>query len=83
MIKVEIYSKDLCVHCSRAKNLLNNLEIPFTEIDVTNPDELHAMLQRSGGARSVPQIFIDQVHIGGANELSALANRGELQKLIT
>ena len=58
MIKIEIYSKDLCAHCSRAKNLLNNLEIPFTEIDVTNPEELHTMLKRSGGARSVPQIFI-------------------------
>ena len=66
----------------RSHNKICEGTICYTN-DVTNPEELHTMLKRSGGARSVPQIFINQVHIGGANELSALANRGELQKLIT
>lgn len=71
--KVEIYCSQFCGYCHRAKSLLENKGISFDEISVDNDSEKRQeMLQRSSGITSVPQIFIDDEHIGGCDDLYAL-----------
>ena len=71
--KVEIYCSQFCGYCHRAKALLEQKGITFNEISVDNDSEKRQeMLQRSSGISSVPQIFIDNEHIGGCDELYAL-----------
>lgn len=79
---IEIYTKDWCGYSQRAKALLSAKNLVFDEIDVTH-DALgeHEMIQRSGRS-AVPQIFIDGLHVGGSDELAAIATSGELD-LIT
>lgn len=83
MVNVEIYSGDYCPYCVRAKSLLKNKGVAFTEYDVKR-DLAHqaAMVERSGGARSIPQIFINGKHIGGCDDLYALDSRGELDPML-
>ena len=79
MAQVDIYTKFLCVYCARAKRLLKKKGLEFNEIDVTmDHDNFEAMVARSFGARTVPQIFIGEVHVGGSDELHALDACGEL-----
>lgn len=80
--EIEIYSTQLCAYCWRAKDLLDSRGIPYTEIDATAPGEREAMIGRAGGARTVPQIFIGGRHVGGADELAALARTGGLDELM-
>jgi glutaredoxin 3 len=80
---VEIYTSPFCPYCHRAKALLEKKRIAFTEIDV--PSTLGAreqMMQRTGGAKTVPQIFIDGRGIGGSDQLSELDRSGELDVLL-
>ena len=83
MKKVVIYTGDLCIHCNWAIELLNRKNIEFTEyniaIDVTKREE---MLKKSNGARTVPQIFIGEDHVGGNDELQALEKEGNLDNLL-
>jgi glutaredoxin 3 len=83
MKKVIIYTGDLCVHCNWAIDLLNRKNIEFTEYnvakDVTKKEE---MLKKSNGARTVPQIFIGDQHVGGNRELQALERDGKLNSLL-
>jgi len=66
-----------------AKRLLNEKEISYIEFDVTNNDDLRKeMLSKSNGSRTVPQIFINDKHIGGCDELYALENDGILDDLL-
>lgn len=79
MPKVEIYSSMLCPFCYRAKKLLKEKGADFEEIDVTmNAGRKREMIQRAGGRTSVPQVFIDDEHIGGCDELHALDAAGQL-----
>jgi len=81
MTKVEIYSKGWCAYCYRAKKLLQEKDIPFNEYDVAgDPERLQEMLDRSGGRRTVPQIFIGDRHVGGSDELAAANRSGELDQ---
>lgn len=83
MAKVEIYTKFLCGYCARAKNLLASKGVDFEETDITtNAAKRDEMLGRSNGARTVPQIFIDDRHIGGSDDLAALDAAGELDPLL-
>ena len=83
MAKVEIYSSMLCGFCYRAKKLLEQKGVDFTEIDVmVNPKRRAEMVERSGGRTSVPQIFIDDRHIGGCDELFALESSQKLDALL-
>lgn len=83
MAKVEIYSSMLCGFCYRAKKLLEQKGVDFTEIDVmVNPKRRSEMVERSGGRTSVPQIFIDDRHIGGCDELFALESSAKLDTLL-
>lgn len=83
MAKVEIYSGDYCPYCQRAKDLLERKGVDYTEYDVTkNPQELDKMLKRSQGQRTIPQIFIDNEHIGGCDDLYALEAKQALDALL-
>lgn len=83
MAKVEVYSSMLCGFCYRAKKLLEQKGVNFTEIDVMmHPSRRAEMVERSGGRTSVPQIFIDDRHIGGCEELFALESSHKLDALL-
>ncbi len=83
MARVEIYSSEFCGFCHRAKSLLRRKGIAFEEHDVTmDPTGREAMTVRSGGRRSVPQIFIDDVHVGGSDDLHALDAGGKLDAML-
>lgn len=83
MAHIEIYTTKVCPYCVRAKNLLNAKDADFEEIDLTGDDAgREALLKRSGGMRTVPQIFIDGKHIGGCDNLYELEESGELDKLL-
>ena len=83
MAKVEIYTSMMCGYCARAIRLLESKSIAYEEIDVSMSSELRTkMRSRAGGSNSVPQIFIDDDHIGGCRELYALENAGQLDKLL-
>lgn len=83
MPPVTIYTKGWCPYCSAAKDLLTAKGVAFEEIEITGRDvERTAMIQRSGGRTTVPQIFIGTRHVGGFDDLSALERRGELDPLL-
>ena len=82
--EVLVYTGAACPYCDRAKLLLERKGAAYQEIRVDlNPDELATMLQRSGGRRSVPQIFIGDRHVGGFDDMAALNLEGKLDPLLT
>ncbi len=83
MAKVEIYTSPFCGYCARAKSLLKKKNVDFEEMDVMmNSANRKAMEARAPGARTVPQIFIDDQSIGGCDELHALDAAGKLDPLL-
>ena len=83
MKKVVIYTGDLCIHCDWAIDLLNRKNIKFTEHNVAKDSEKREeMLKKSNGSRTVPQIFIDDYHVGGNRELQALNRDNKLDSLL-
>ncbi|MEZ4484403.1 MAG: glutaredoxin 3 [Syntrophotaleaceae bacterium] len=80
MKRIEIYTKDYCPYCQRAKELLQSKKAAFVEYDITaNPDKEQEMRQRSG-RHTVPEIFIDDTLIGGCDDLFALEAAGTLDR---
>jgi glutaredoxin 3 len=80
---VEIYTWSSCPFCIRAKALLNKKGVEFTEYSVDGDEEARAvMAERANGKRSVPQIFINDQHVGGCDDLYALNSRGKLDELL-
>ena len=80
---VVVYSTGWCPYCERAKALLGRKGVAFREIKVDeDPAERDAMLKRSGGRRTVLQIFVGDRHVGGFDDLYALDKSGELDKLL-
>ncbi|TCD05268.1 glutaredoxin 3 [Erythrobacteraceae bacterium CFH 75059] len=83
MQEVVIYTKMGCGYCVRAKRLLEQKGVPFVEHDVTFGGERRdEMLSRAPGARTVPQIFIGDRHVGGSDDLAALERSGRLDALL-
>ncbi len=83
MSTVEIYTTPICPYCIRAKALLKSKGVDFAETDVSRDPALRdAMMERANGRRSVPQIFIDNAHIGGCDDLHALDAAGKLDPLL-
>lgn len=83
MAKIEIYTKAFCPYCSRAKRLLDEKGVAFDEFDITmGGPKRQEMIQRAGGRSTVPQIFIDDRHIGGSDDLAALEREGQLDPLL-
>lgn len=83
MSRIEVYSSLWCPFCSRAKALLARKGVEFEEIDVDrDPNRRQQMMQRAGGRRTVPQIFIDGRHVGGSDDLADLERAGRLDALL-
>jgi glutaredoxin 3 len=84
MSNVTIYTKDYCPYCTKAKSLLNRKGVnDFEEIDITNSEKLQQeMISKSGGRKTVPQIFIGSTHVGGCDDLYALEKDGKLSNLL-
>ena len=83
MTTVKIYITKLCPYCSMAKRLLKSKDIKIEEIDVTfDRSGRQAMTKKSGGATSVPQIFIGDTHVGGCDDLMALEAKGALDPML-
>ena len=83
MANVEIYTADYCPYCHRAKALLSQKNVEFTEYDVTVDREGRAaMTQRANGRTTVPQIFIGSTHVGGCDDLYELDSAGGLDPLL-
>ena len=83
MKKVVIYTGDLCIHCDWAIDLLNKKNIEFTEYNIAqDAAKREEMLKKSNGAKTVPQIFIGEHHVGGNTELQALDREGKLKSLL-
>ncbi len=83
MSQIDIYSSMSCPFCHRAKALLASKGAEFNEIDVDrDPDARMEMVRRANGGRTVPQIFINDQHVGGSDELAALERAGKLDAMI-
>ena len=83
MAKVEIYTWRTCPFCIRAKALLDGKGAAYTEISVDGDEPgRDAMAARGNGRRSVPQIFINDAHVGGCDELHDLERARELDALL-
>lgn len=83
MNTVEIYTSPLCGFCHAAKRLLNQKGVEFSEVDVwANPDRKPEMIQRANGSRTVPQIFVGDIHVGGCDDLYDLERHGKLDALL-
>jgi glutaredoxin 3 len=83
MPSITIYTKSWCPYCSAAKKLLDEKGAEFTEIDIEKTPEARAeMVQKAGGRTSVPQIFINEKHVGGCDDLYALDDGGQLEPLL-
>ena len=84
MKKVVIYTGDLCVHCNWAIDLLKRKNIQFTEYNIAKDEtKREEMFKKSNGARTIPQIFIGEQHVGGNTELQALERDGKLDSLLS
>jgi glutaredoxin 3 len=83
MKKVTIYTTRTCPYCVKAKQLLNEKGVTYEELRTDESSELAAeAMEKSGGLRTVPQIFIDDYHVGGCDELYALEKEGKLDPLL-
>jgi glutaredoxin 3 len=81
--KVEIYTWSTCPFCIRAKALLTKKGVDFIEYCIDGDNQARAkMAERAKGRRSLPQIFIDNQHIGGCDDLYALESQGKLDALL-
>lgn len=82
-MKIELYVSNNCPFCTQAKALLEKKKVKWIEYNIQeDPTKVAEVLQRSGGKKTVPQIFINGKHIGGYSELHALDTKGELDSLL-
>jgi glutaredoxin 3 len=83
MKKIKIYTTPYCPFCIRAKKLLKSKNVLLEEIDLSEkPEKFEEMVSKSNGARTVPQIFINETHIGDCDFIHELDNKGELDKIL-
>ncbi|MEO7935278.1 MAG: glutaredoxin 3 [Dokdonella sp.] len=83
MVSVEMYTTAICPYCVAAKNLLKQKGFDYSEIRVdTDPQRREEMLTRTGGRRSVPQIFVNGTHVGGFDDLVAADRSGKLAEIV-
>jgi glutaredoxin 3 len=80
---IVMYSTTYCGYCRAAKRLLDERHLPFTEVDCTHDPSTRARLVEETGRRTVPQIYLDGVPIGGFDELRALDRSGELALIVS
>ncbi len=83
MKKIVVYSKDYCPYCHKAKALLESKGVSYDEILVDEePERLPEMIEKSGGRRTVPQIFIGETHVGGCDDLYEWESTGKLDEIL-
>ena len=83
MVKVTMYTRTVCPYCDQAKALLKRYGVVIDEINIdTHPDKIEEMIEKSK-RRSVPQIFINDEHVGGCDDLYALERAGQLKPKLT
>lgn len=83
MADVVLYTKPGCPYCFAAMSLLKKKGVDYTEIVASNdPAKKAEMVEKSGGAATFPQIFIDGKHVGGSDDIHALDRKGELDSLL-
>lgn len=83
MAKIRVFTTRVCPYCRRAKALLDKKGAVYEEIDVSDDAALRqAMTVEAGGARTVPQIFIGETHVGGCDDLYALDKAGKLDPIL-
>ena len=83
-MKIDIYTSPLCGFCTVAKNLLTKKGVEFNEYDVLKEPSLKPiMIERANGSKTVPQIFINQQHIGGWEQLVGLDQNGKLDEILS
>ena len=81
--QIDIYTKFGCGYCARAKRLLDNKDVEYTEFDITvGGPKRDEMRERAPNATTVPQIFIGEYHVGGSDELAALERDGKLDPML-
>lgn len=80
---VSMYTRALCGYCAAARELLKAKGVEFTELDATLNSKLRKEMVERSGLRTFPQIFIDEQHIGGYDDLAALEAAGELDPLLS
>ena len=83
MKKITLYSTRTCGFCRAAKSLLDDKGISYKEIDISSDPELRGqMMTKANGSRTVPQIFINDAHLGGFYDLCSLQQSGTLDELL-
>ena len=83
MADVVIYRTEFCPYCDMAERLFDDIGVEYEEIDVTHDAEAREkMVERAGGKRTVPQIFIDGKSVGGYDDVHAMRQSGELDELL-
>jgi len=83
MKPIKIYTTQYCGYCARAKELLRETRLVFEEVDVTHDDAMRdKLVEMAGGRRTVPQIFVGSVHVGGYSDLAKWNSEGKLDKLL-
>ena len=83
MKKITMYTGPLCNYCEAAKRLLTRNNAPYNEIDISKVDgAMDEMIKKANGKRTIPQIFFDEKHIGGYDEVRALEKENKLQDLL-
>ncbi len=83
MVKIDVYTSVSCPYCIRAKSLLKSKGVQFNELIIDgNPELIAESVKRSDGMRTVPQIFIENYHVGGYDDLSTLDQIGKLDSLL-
>ena len=83
MKKVIIYTTRICPFCLLAKRLFLEKDVVYQEVDILMDPEARAdMIEKSGGRTTVPQIFVDDFHVGGSDDLYALEEEGRLDDLL-
>jgi glutaredoxin 3 len=83
LANIEIYTTPFCGFCYQAKSLLNDKGVDYIEVDIISQPKRHSeMIERAGGLQTVPQIFIDNQHIGGCDELYELEAKDKLNSIL-
>jgi glutaredoxin 3 len=83
MKQVKIYTTGICPYCIKAKRLLDKKGVEYEDLRIDlNPEKAFDAVEKSGGLRTVPQIFIDDYHVGGCDELYALEKDNGLDSLL-
>jgi glutaredoxin 3 len=79
---ITLYSTPTCPYCVSAKELLSRLGYSYQEVDVSNPEDRMALVSKANGRKTVPQIFVGDVHVGGFDDLQALVSQDGLKALV-